>query len=301
MKKLRIFSYFYLLFIFLLLTGWTDAQIPETDFYSETDWHPIFKKFEKIETKHFVFYASKGEGVDTESQEKFYEYLANLFRIEPKEKIIYIKCRDNKHLVKIVGVENADENTGGIALCQRTEEWNRIFIIITISDWESHELVHIFHALIGGVSLPFFKEGLAVAHQINLRFYNHSDSLISSLLNSNSLRCHWLQNEIIESGEYISIGEILAPEDFESLRMQKSEMGNYCKIDIAYIEAGCFVRYLIDHCGFEKFFRFLKLSDVLDPESEEIKSEIEEKFLEVYSISIQGMEIQWLNFLKEKY
>lgn len=290
MKKFKISRYLCLLFIFLLLTGCTSyyglnlKTNPGQKLEKlETSWRQIFDK--KIETKHFIFYMRKKEKVDTAAQEQFYEYIAKLFKAEPEKKIIYIKCRDSEEVKKITGRWAA-----AIAYT-----WK--YVIISPEEWENHELIHMFQDLIGE-STSFFREGLAVAFQIDLARnilypYPHYERQLEP-----PHIHYYLQNKIIRYGKYIDIKKVLTLENFRANEKQIIKIGNrkFYRTNIVYLEAGSFVRYLIDTCGLEKFFQFLKFSDYLDS-----KELTEEKFLKVYDFPICEIERQWLNFLKQNY
>lgn len=283
MKKFRTFGYFCLPLLVLLLSGC--IHISGHRLYLETNWQQEFEK--KIETKHFVFYIPKGDKVDITAQEQFYEYITGLFGIESKDKIIYVKCRDDKDMKRVWGDENNGIKIGGVAGEYNEKNGNLVPIIISTKEWENHELVHVLQPP-DSKSTTFFNEGLAVAFSINPLKNNYIPS--HRLMFDLSIPITFLQPLIIEKGDYISIDEILTSEEFEVVS------GLFLTTTTAYLEAGSFVRYLIDVYGLEKFFQFLKLSDYLDS-----KELTKEKFLKIYDISIQEMEKQWLDFLKENY
>lgn len=245
----------------------------------EASWENKYKSFRKIESEHFIFYVPKEDKVDITTQEWFYRYITTLFGVEPEEKIIYLKCK-SIDVGKITGAKNLI----GRACFDKKKN-----TIISEREWESHELVHITQMLVSE-STVFFDEGLARAYQIS--------SFDLYVRNREPLDFHrdflhsYLQNTIIKRGYYISITKILTSKKF---RAPQHEIMNLF-LGITYNEAGSFVRYLIDTYGLEVFFQFLKLSDYSDS-----RSEIEEKLLKVYGFSVQEMEKQWLEFLKENY
>lgn len=269
-------------------------HVPGPRLYLEIDWQQWFEK--KIETKHFVFYVPKGDEVNAAAQEQFYEYITDLFEVEPEKKIIYIKCRDSEHLAKITGLKISGNNIvlAGAATKYKKKNGNLVPTIVSIEEWENHELVHILQRSISK-STEFFNEGLAMAYQID-PFRNIYFPYIRRWLRLSEPSINlYLQRGIIEYGEYISISEILTSKEFRALGDQITEKG-INKLIIAFTEAGSFVKYLIDNYELETFFQFLKLSDYSDS-----KAEVEEKFLKVYEISIQEMEEQWLSFLEQNY
>lgn len=294
MKKHKIYKYFcLLLIIFLSAIGCVKTRIPWPEIHLATNWH---QEFQKIEIEHFVFYASEEKEVDIESQERFYKYVAKLFEIEPEEKITYIKCKNSEHIQKIMGkeIKGIDGYSGGY----KDKNKNYVPLILSTKEWENHELIHTFQHLISETT-SFFCEGLATAYEIDISKTGHPSPPYVRWF-PGKLSLNWyLQNLIIKrEQQYIDITEILTSEDFEidGHRIIKIWLDDLYRLNIVYIEAGSFVRYLLDSYGLKTFFRFLKISDPSDS-----KLEIEKKFLKIYGISIREIEKQWLNFLRENY
>lgn len=240
----------------------------------EASWENKYKSFRKIESEHFIFYVPKEDKVDITTQEWFYRYITTLFGVEPEEKIIYLKCG-----------ASINEITGSSYLIVARAYLDKN-IIISTNEWESHELIHIIQYLISGYDPIFFSEGLAVAYEMIIpreKFINiHRDAIHE-----------YVQEMLIKDNSYISITKILTSKKFEAVN---NDIIMGLLLGAHYYEAGSFVRYLIDVYGLEKFFQFLKLSNYWDS-----KSEIKKKFLIVYNFSIQEVEKQWLEFLKENY
>lgn len=278
MRKLTAFS---LLFILLTFGGCIYVRYP-----LEVTLSQRFDK--KIETEHFIFYLHKEDNVDLLAQEYFYEYITNLFGTNFKDKIIYVKCRDDKDFKKVWGGEsNRGVSIGGVAGEYRDKNGNLVPIIISKKEWENHELVHILQPQ-DCRSTTFFNEGLAVAFSINPLKNDYIP--LHRWCWDMSIPIVYLKPWVIEQGDYINLDEILTSKEFEVVA------GLFTTTTAAYLEAGSFTKYLIDNYGLETLFRLLKISNYSDS-----KSEIEEKFLKVYEISIQEMEKRWLKFVKENY
>lgn len=278
MKKPKISRYLCLLFVFLLLTGCISSNYHKQQLQIRNNWQNKYRLFEKMETEHFVFYVPKGDKVNPAKQEDIYKNITALFKIEPKEKIVYIKCKSREDVQKITGQ--------AMFFAAAYTDPYPVNTIISYRQWDDHELVHIIQGLISR-STVFFEEGLAKAHQSSSYLFN--DPQGNFFLHS------YVQNRIIEDGHYISITKMLTSKKFRALT-KKGGIRSLLR-GVMYNEAGSFVRYLIDNYGrHEIFFQFLRLSNFSNS-----KTEIEEKFLKVYDLSIQEMEKQWLDFLKQNY
>lgn len=192
MKKSKIYRYSCLLFILFLFIGLVGCvRYICIEFVLEPGWETGFEK--EIESDHFIFYISKEEklkrggavndlsdntrvqhyydektktgyiiyredkieeGIDVIAQEQFYKYITELFGMEPKEKIIYMKCRDYQDIER--ATRSAVKYASGLATLYRNKDGSPSPIIFSVSRWDNHELVHVLGQLISGGPIPAF-------------------------------------------------------------------------------------------------------------------------------------------------
>lgn len=228
----------------------------------------------QLSSEHFEYYISDSDYVDTELQEKYFNWLIEQLQVDFKNKIKYYKFRNRKHIYSYTGVV-------GNAFAE--PDSNALF---TIFSWDNHECVHLVFSnyerdrlsQYTGILPAFFSEGVAVAHQVYLKN------------GSFTTRAYWNEKEVHEiAKDYYANGKLPKLNDLlESPTFWKMED------NISYPVAGSFTRYLIDEYGIDKFLSFTELSRHCDRHER-----IMNNFYGIYEEALDSIWLDWISYIQE--
>jgi len=228
------------------------------DFYDSPD----LELSQIRETANFIFRHSEGDFVQADRLEAYHDWAGALLNVQPPKKIDYFKYRDRAQQIRMTG-----SYASGFADTLNLE-------IHTAEQWIPHEAAHIFFSLIG-TAPTFFNEGAATAMQTDP--YN-SDFVPRD---KSGVPIHSIARTYLAEGRLYRVEDILGSQAFlES------------DFTVSYIQAGSYVRFLMDIYGIESLkylFRSLNAGDYPDT--------MKTVFQAVYGKSISEAEAEWLAFL----
>jgi len=211
------------------------------------------------QSEHFSFYTRPGQSIPdwaVEFNEYTYMEVTRLLPGREVSQIQYYKYRSQEDLERVFGHPRK-------GYADQTGEGG---IVHSIYNYHPHEVIH---ALTYSIGRPpaFFEEGVAVAYD---RW---------SALHEGDI--HALARSRLMQQRLLPLCSILTTRDFQANDSA-----------IAYIEAGSFVRYLLDTYGPDKMWSLFEL-----PRSSE-RQEIDAAFQEIYGRPIAEMEREWRAFLQ---
>lgn len=209
-------------------------------------------------SEHFSFYTRPGQGIPdwaVEFNEYTYTEVSRLLPRPQAPQIKYYKYRSQADLQRALG-----QFRKGYA--DQSEEGG---IVHSVYSYHPHEVVH---ALTYSIGRPpaLFEEGVAVA-------YDRWSALKEGDV-------HALARSRLMQQRLLPLGSILTTRDFQAHDSA-----------IAYIEAGSFVRYLLDTYGPDKMWSLF----TLPRESE--RQEIDAAFQKIYGRPVAEVEGEWRAFL----
>jgi len=211
------------------------------------------------ESKHFIYYTQPGQSIPdwaVELHEFTYAEVTKLFPVARATKIKYHRYHSQTDLQQAFG----RPRTG---YAQQTDEGSAVHSIYSC---HPHEVIH---AITYSMGRPpaLFEEGVAVAY--DWRFAVEEGDV------------HALARRNLLLQQLFPLRSILTSSGFQAHNSTT-----------AYIEAGSFVKYLIDTYGPDKMrslFTLPRYSDV---------QEIEVAFKEIYGQSLSEVESEWWAFLR---
>jgi len=211
------------------------------------------------ESEHFVYYTQPGQGIPdwaVELHEFTYEQVTELFPVARALKIKYYRHPSPTDLGRAFG------HAWKGYTCQ-TDEGS---VVRSVYSCHPHEVIHAITFALGRPP-ALFEEGVAVAY--DWRF---------ALEEGNT---HALARTKLVQQRLVPLYSFLTTRDFQA-----------CDSPTVYVEAGSFVKYLIDTHGPGKMRSLFAL-----PRHSDLQ-EIETAFQQVYGQSISDMESEWLTFLR---
>jgi hypothetical protein len=214
------------------------------------------------ESEHFVYYAQPSQSIPdwaVKLHETTYTKVTQLFPVTGAPKIQYYKYRSQTDLEQVFG-----RSRKGYAY-----QTNEGSIVHSVYSCHPHEVIHAVTYSIGRPP-ALFEEGLAVAY--DWRFALEEGEV------------HALARGKLLQQKLFPLRSILTTRGFEA----------YNSIT-AYVEAGSFVKYLIDTYGPDKMRSLFTL-----PRHSDLR-EIEAAFQGAYSQSLSEMESGWWAFLRAWY
>ena len=228
------------------------------DFYDSPD----LELSQIRETANFIFRYSEGDFVQADRMEAYHNWAGALLNVQPPKKIDYFKYRDRAQQIRMTG-----SYASGFADTLNLE-------IHTAEQWIPHEAAHIYFSLIG-TAPTFFNEGAATALQTDP--YN-SDFVPRE---KSGEPIHSIARRYLAEGRLYKVEEILNSQAFLE-----------ADFTVTYIQAGSYVRFLMDIYGIESLKNLVKTLNAGDyPET------MKTAFLSVYGKSIFEVEVEWLAFL----
>jgi hypothetical protein len=211
------------------------------------------------ESEHFMYYTQPDQTIPdwaVELHELTYAQVMELFSITGAPKIKYYRYPSQINLGRAFG-----HSWKGYA-CQTGEGG----AVHSVQSCHPHEVIHAITFAIGRPP-ALFEEGVAVAY--DWRFAMEEGDV------------HALARRKLVQQKLYPLHSFLTTTEFQA----------YDSPTI-YIEAGSFVKYLIDTCGPDKMRSLFALPRHSDPQ------EIKTTFQEIYGQSISDMENEWLTFLR---
>lgn len=211
------------------------------------------------ESKHFVYYTQPGQSIPdwaVELHEFTYAKVTKHFPVTRATKIKYYKYRSQADLQQALGRPRK-------GYAHQTDEGSAIHSVYSC---HPHEVIHAITYSIGRPP-AFFEEGLAIAYDWQFAL-DQGD-------------VHALAQRKLALQQLFPLRSILTTSRFQAHNSI-----------ISYIEAGSFVKYLIDTYGPDKMQSLVTVPRHSNPQK------IEAAFEEIYGQSISEMESEWLAFLR---
>jgi len=219
-----------------------------------------FTMTRRIETAHFIFQMSANDAVETAWQEAYHEWAVAALQVEITRPITYNKYLSRVHMGDVTG----NYNTNGYANAEGSA-----FEIHTIWSRDNHEVVHLYSSVFGR-TVALFSEGLAVAFQINA-------PAGETVPKWSGTPVHTLARSFREQGRLAPLSSIAYTNSFRAIDS-----------NVAYPEAGSFVRFLIDTYGLDAMKRLYASSQPSDS-----AERIAATFANVYGVSLTDAERAW--------
>lgn len=216
----------------------------------------------QAETAAYSYRAALGDRIDTAWQQAYHEWAVAALQVNLTRRIIYSKYLSRQHMGAITG----NSNTNGFAT-------NASFEIHTIWPTDNHEVVHLYTSTFG-FPPALFNEGIAVAYQTN----PPANDFVAKW-NGTTLHDH--ARNFRRTGRYIPLGSIVETNAFRSR-----------DAEVTYPQSGSFMRWLIDTHGLTKVKALFGRIAFQEPGASSRAA-----FLDVFGITLDEAEAQWLAFL----
>lgn len=234
---------------------------------------PLLELTERLQTEHFLFFYSPGDRVDVGRSEAYHRWATAYLGVSVPGRIEYYKFRQLTD-VFCVDSQPSTECVPAGAIGMANTSLRRIY---TSETWHPHECFHVYTRQIG-MPPTFFNEGMATAHTVDP--YSN-DFVPRSNSAPGSLPLTTAAAYLYSTGQLVPVATLLTLSGWA-----QTPSG------ISYVEAGSFVRYLVDVYGLDRVkevFRSIPYSDSPDT--------IQAKFQGIYGISLQAAELEWRAFL----
>jgi hypothetical protein len=219
-----------------------------------------FTLTQRIETAHFIFRMADNDAVDTAWQEAYHTWAVAALQVNITKPITY-----NKYLSRVqMGDATGNYDTNAYANAE-----GPAFEIHTIWPRDNHEVVHLYSSVFGR-TVSLFSEGLAVAFQINAPAGETVPKWSGTPL-------HTLARTFRKEGRLAPLSSIAYSNSFRTIDP-----------NVAYPEAGSFVRFLIDTYGLDPLKRLYGASQPSDS-----AERIAATFASVYGLSLTDAERAW--------
>jgi hypothetical protein len=218
-----------------------------------------------FETDSMRYFHEPADTINVPQQEAFNVWaLARLAVVVP-QKVEYRKYVSREAMAKYTG----RGNTNGFAEPER-------FVFHTIRQYENHEVVHVYTALIGRPS-DFFNEGIAVSFQTDPSRNDFSVVF-------NGLQLHEACREYLRAGTLpLPISRYVTTNEFRTIADQV----------LSYRMSGSFVLFLEERFGLPRVLAFFRVSgrdDSLD--------EVRARFQQTFGLTLEEAEAAWLAILQ---
>ena len=170
------------------------------------------------ESVNYVFRASPGDTVDAAWQETYHAWATTTLGVSEPRRITYNKYTSRAHMQSVTGVGNTN------AYADRAS-----FAVHTLWPIDNHEVIHLFTSSWGD-PVALVNEGMAVAFQI--------DPSRDLTPRWSGTPLHELVRQFRQQGRLVALTRLVETSGY------RGEDPN-----VAYPEAGSFMRWLIDHHG----------------------------------------------------
>lgn len=215
-------------------------------------------------TAHFDFRWSEGDSVDTDWQEAFHAWATRELQVTVTRRISYNKYLSPQHMLAL------HYGPGNVNAWADPD----LFALHTIWRFDNHEVIHLYTSTIGR-AVPLLNEGIAVAYQV--------DPVRGDMAPRwNNRHVHDVMAGWRREGRLVALDQLLTVDGWRAVDSQ-----------VAYPEAGSFVRYLLDvHGGFGP------LREILSRSTQADAPDVARRHLEaVYGRSLDALEAEWLAML----
>ena len=219
---------------------------------------------QKLSTAHFDFQWSEGDNINTEWQEAFHDWMIREFQITVDRRISYSKYTSPQHMLQL------HYGPGNVNAWADPD----LFTLHTIWPFDNHEVIHLYASTFGRATL-LLNEGLAVAYQM--------DPVRGDMTPRwNNRHIHDVSAGWRRQGRLMALSQMLTIPQFQAMDSQ-----------VAYPEAGSFVRFLIDaEGGIPPIKALFGRSTHQDP-ADVTRGNIEA----VYGKPLEALEAEWLAML----
>jgi len=222
---------------------------------------------------HFIFHLKPGDtSIEVARYEAFHEWATTYLGVTPAKKIDYYKF------------SSADEMAAALGRPSRGTAYPPEFAMASIYPWQNHECLHLYNSLLSPVpTIRLIKKGMVVAHE----FDPWNDDWVSQ----------WNRREVEEpyiyidmaiedraAGWHVPMESILESDGFNEAFAERGM--------VIYVQAGTFVRYLIDTFGLEamkSIFRAVAYDDS--------RENILTAFRASFGVSVADAEAGWQAWL----
>jgi len=222
---------------------------------------------EHVAAAHFDFHWSLGDPVNTEWQEAFHDWATRELQVTISRRISYSKYLSPAHMLAL------HYGPGNVNAWADPD----LFTVHTIWPTDNHEVIHLYSSTFGRAT-SLLNEGLAVAFQV--------DPVRGDMTPRwNNRHVHDVSAGWRRQGRLAALGLLLKSEEFRALDSQ-----------VAYPEAGSFVRFLLDSQGgvppIKALFSRSTFQDAPDVTRRNIES--------VYGKTLEALEGEWHTLLDSR-
>lgn len=219
---------------------------------------------QSLATAHFDFKWSAGDTINTEWQEAFHEWATRELQVTITRRISYSKYLSPTHMLQL------HYGPGNVNAWADPD----LFTLHTIWSFDNHEVIHLYASTFGRAT-SLLNEGLAVAYQV--------DPVRGDMTPRwNNRHVHDVAAGWRRQGRLAALGQMLTIPQFQALDSQ-----------VAYPEAGSFVRYLLDSQGGVPAIKALFSRSTQQDAPETTRRNIEA----VYGKPLEALEAGWLAML----
>jgi hypothetical protein len=247
---------------FLALVGCSHSPVSPSD-RNEVD--PAYELTERLETDHIIFRYSPGDYVESQRAEAFHRWATAELGVSMTRKVLYYKLRDREQMWRVLqspytGFAYVDPS--------RPEVWTYVPFL-------NHELVHIYSVLFAGWPTNLLVEGLAEAYMTD----PYTNDFVPRQTGGTPL--------VVMAAQFKRDGRLFP---LSSIASNSGWSAN--NPVVAYVEAGSFVRYVIDRFGMATFKAWWALAT-----SNDTAAAVATKFQTVYGAPLGQVEADWLAWL----
>lgn len=212
-------------------------------------------------TAHYEFHFSEGDSVDAPRQEAFHDWIVQELAISPGQRVHFNKYRDRGHMQRVTGKE-----TNGFA---EPSSWT----VHSIWNWDAHEALHVYTALIGRPS-DFFNEGIAVALS-----YDPMAGRYHSLWSNTHIDD--VAKSLMRQGTLPPVAAMSTTGDFRNV----TEM-------VGYPAAGSFVSFMLRERGMTAMRTFFQTSG-----RDDSAAQIQARFQAVFGLALDEADQRWRSYV----
>jgi hypothetical protein len=219
---------------------------------------------ERRATANFDFAWSAGDSVDTAWQEAFHDWATRELQVSITRRISYNKYRTPQHMLAL------HYGPGNVNAWADPD----LFTLHTIWPFDNHEVIHLYTSTIGRAP-PLVNEGVAVAYQV--------DPVRGDMTPRwNNRHVHDVAAGHQRDGRLRPLDQLLTAESWRNIDSQ-----------VSYPEAGSFIRHLLDARGGPDRIRALLRRST----QHDAPDLTRDHFAQVYGLSLDALEAEWLGML----
>jgi len=230
-----------------------------------------------IESENFLFHFQPGDTVRVDRQEAFHRWAVDYLGVSLPKKIDFYKF-SFADMRTVVGTRGASGRG-----------FPQDFALATVYNWHPHETMHVYtFGICQSVTIRLFDEGMAVAHE----FDPLNDDWVPRWSQWPGRGDYVYAEKVREhkaAGKLYPLEEILDSPSFLQVRLEERGTVNN---RVLYDEAGMFVSYLIDRFGIDEMKQAICAIT-----QDDARDTILREFKEVFGVSLQEAERDWLAYL----